>query len=243
MWYPSIVQKSVSKKKQLALLVDPDKYTEEQLSYFISLANQTMPDCILVGGSFIASSVQDTVQYIKTHSQIPVILFPGNSNHLCNGVDALLLLSLLSGRNAEFLIGQHVLSAFSIRHSGIETISTGYILIDGGCKTSVEYISNTQPIPRNKKEIVVSTAIAGELIGNKLIYLEAGSGALYPVPKNVIEAVKKSVSVPLIVGGGIQNISQAEAAYNAGADMLVVGNALEKNPDFIKELAELRNSK
>lgn len=240
MFYQGILYKKSVNQKQLALLVDPDKYSQESLALFVELAKETLPDCIMVGGSLVAGSVEQVVQYIKSHTNIPVVLFPGNSHQLCNEADALLLLSLLSGRNADFLIGQHVVAAKAIRDSGIESISTGYILIDGGCSTSVEYMSNTKPIPRDKVEIIVATAIAGELIGNRMVYLEAGSGAINPVSKEAIQAVRQAISLPIIVGGGIRTVEQAKDAYLAGADMIVVGNALEKDRFFMRDLAQIR---
>jgi phosphoglycerol geranylgeranyltransferase len=239
-FYQDIIHKKSVNQKQLALLVDPDKYSQESLSLFVELASETLPDCIMVGGSLVAGSVQQVVQFIKTHTNIPVVLFPGNSHQLCSDADALLLLSLLSGRNADFLIGQHVVAAKAIRDSGIESISTGYILVDGGCCTSVEYMSNTKPIPREKVEIIVATAIAGELIGNRIVYLEAGSGATIPISKEAIQAVRQAISLPIIVGGGIRTVEQAKQAYNAGADMIVVGNALEKDRFFMRDLAQIR---
>ena len=240
MFYQDSIHKKSVNQKQLALLVDPDKYSQESLALFVELAKETLPDCIMVGGSLVAGSVEQVVQYIKSHTNIPVVLFPGNSHQLCNEADALLLLLLLSGRNADFLIGQHVVAAKAIRDSGIESISTGYILIDGGCSTSVEYMSNTKPIPRDKVEIIVATAIAGELIGNRMVYLEAGSGAINPVSKEAIQAVRQAVSLPIIVGGGIRTVEQAKDAYLAGADMIVVGNALEKDRFFMRDLAQIR---
>lgn len=240
MFYQDSIHKKSVNQKQLALLVDPDKYSQESLALFVELAKETLPDCIMVGGSLVAGSVEQVVQYIKLHTNIPVVLFPGNNHQLCNEADALLLLSLLSGRNADFLIGQHVVAAKAIRDSGIESISTGYILIDGGCSTSVEYMSNTKPIPRDKVEIIVATAIAGELIGNRMVYLEAGSGATIPVSKEAIQAVRQAISLPIIVGGGIRTVEQAKDAYLAGADMIVVGNAIEKDRFFMRDLAQIR---
>lgn len=240
MFYQNSIHKKSVNQKQLALLVDPDKYSQESLALFVELAKETLPDCIMVGGSLVAGSVEQVVQYIKSHTNIPVVLFPGNNHQLCNEADALLLLSLLSGRNADFLIGQHVVAAKAIRDSGIESISTGYILIDGGCSTSVEYMSNTKPIPRDKVEIIVATAIAGELIGNRMVYLEAGSGAINPVSKEAIQAVRQAISLPIIVGGGIRTVEQAKDAYLAGADMIVVGNSLEKDRFFMRDLAQIR---
>jgi putative glycerol-1-phosphate prenyltransferase len=179
---------------------------------------------------------------LKDETKASVILFPGNASQFSTKADALLYLSLLSGRNAEFLIGQHITSAISIKKTNIEVIPTGYILIDGDKTSSVEYISNTRPIPRDKKEIARSTAIAGELLGMKLIYLEAGSGAVTPVPTDMIDFVSQELSLPLIVGGGIKTTEQLTAAFNAGADIVVVGNIFESNPKKISEFVEITRS-
>ena len=166
-----------------------------------------------------------------------MILFPGNNYQLCEEADALLLLSLISGRNPEYLIGQHVVAAPLIKESGIEAIPTGYLLIDGGKISTTSYITQTVPIPADKPDVAVATALAGEQLGLKLIYLEAGSGAANPVSAEMISAVKKNVSLPLIVGGGIRSGAQAEAACQAGADIIVVGNILEKAPELLMELS------
>ncbi len=234
MIYEEIRQKVAEGKKMLAVLIDPDKGISS-LSYFIQQINKFSPDFILVGGSLIFKSVEKTIETIKKECSVPVILFPGNALQFTGNVDAILYLSLISGRNAEFLIGQHVASSYAIKKSGIETLSTGYILVDGGKPTSVEYMSNTMPIPPDKSEIAVATAIAGELIGNKLIYLEAGSGALHPVPATMIASVKKNVDIPLIVGGGLRSASDIQSALQAGADIVVVGNILEKNPELLED--------
>jgi len=165
-------------------------------------------------------------------------LFPGNASQFSVHADALLYLSLLSGRNAEFLVGQHLTSAIAIKNSNIEVVPTGYLLIDGGKPSSVEYISNTRPIPRDKNEIALSTAVAGELLGMRLIYLEAGSGAEIPVPVEMIECVSAGLSLPLIVGGGIKTTEQLSAAFDAGADIVVVGNVFEKDPSRIAEFVQ-----
>ena len=241
MIYKKIQQKIAEGKKMLAVLIDPDKGISS-LPDFIQQIKAFPPDFILVGGSLIFKSVEKTIEAIKKECSIPVILFLGNALQFTDKADAMLYLFLISGRNPEFLIGQHVTSSYAIKKSGVENLSTGYILIDGGKPTSVEYMSNTMPIPPDKPEIAVATAIAGELIGNKLIYLEAGSGALHPVPANMIAAVKENTDVPLIVGGGLRTASDIQNALQAGADIVVVGNILEKNPELLEEFAKVCKS-
>ncbi len=181
-------------------------------------------------------------RFIEEETQADIVLFPGNASQFTTKADALLYLSLLSGRNSEFQIGQHITSSVAIKKSKIETIPTAYILIDGGKPSSVEYISNTRPIPRDKKEIALSTAIAGELLGMKMVYLEAGSGANIPVPKEMIECVSAGLSLPLIVGGGIKTVEQLKDAYDAGADLVVVGNIFETDMNKIKEFTQFTNN-
>ena len=207
----------------------------------IATANKAKPDFIFVGGSQLQNSVDETVVHIKSLTTIPVVLFPGNAFQLTNKADALLLLSLISGRNAEWLIGQHVQAAKAIQESALETISTGYILIDGGNTTAVERVSKTKPLQRDAIEEVVSTALAGELLGNKLIYLEAGSGAQNPVPTSLIKAVKESIHIPLIVGGGLTSTDAIKKAYEAGADIVVVGNYLETHLEKMVDFCAVRN--
>jgi putative glycerol-1-phosphate prenyltransferase len=180
--------------------------------------------------------MENLVEKLKENLTAPVVLFPGNAAQFTPKADALLNISLLSGRNAEYLISQHVVSAMAIKKSGIEVIPAAYLLIDGGCVSSVEYISNTRPIPQEKSNIAVSTALAGELLGMKAVYLEAGSGALNPVCAQMIAEVKAQISVPLLVGGGIKTPEQMQTAYNAGADMVIVGNIFEKQPEIYEQL-------
>ncbi len=233
--YENILLKS---KKQLAVLIDPDKTSGLSLQNTIAVANAAKVDFFLVGGSLLfQNSLDNCITTIKANSTIPVILFPGNALHINSKADAILLLSLISGRNADLLIGQHVQAAPLLKQANIETIATGYMLIDGGKPTTVSYISNTTPIPADKPEIAAATALAGEMLGLKSIYLEAGSGAQNPVSTAIISAVKKQINVPLIVGGGIKNAEAATAACNAGADIIVIGNATEKNPELIAEIA------
>jgi putative glycerol-1-phosphate prenyltransferase len=226
------------KGKQLAVLIDPDKTSGSDLLNTITIANNSKVDFFLVGGSLLLhDSLDSCITTIKANSTIPVILFPGNALHINAKADAVLLLSLISGRNADLLIGQHVQAAPLLKQAKIETIATGYMLIDGGKPTTVSYISNTMPIPADKPEIAAATALAGEMLGLKSIYLEAGSGAQNPVSTAIISTVKKHINVPLIVGGGIKNAEAAIAACNAGADIIVIGNATEKNPELIAEIA------
>lgn len=233
--YKTILLNKERNHKMLAVLLDPDQCQGSVLASTIAMLKSNVPDFIFVGGSHTLNSIDSLIELLKEEIKTNIVLFPGNTSQFCSNANALLYLSLLSGRNAEFLIGQHVSSAVAIKKSGIEVIPTGYILIDGGKPTSVEYISNTRPIPRDKKEIVLSTAVAAELLGMKLVYLEAGSGANNPVPSDMIEFVKAGLSLPLIIGGGIKNTSQLKEAFDAGADIVVVGNIFESLPTKISE--------
>jgi len=233
--YASILQNIANGKKMLAVLIDPDKCTNEHLQTLLPLLKEHTPNFIFVGGSQLKISFSNLIETFKKEINIPVVLFPGDVTQFSPNADALLFISLISGRNAEYLISQHVNAAIPIKKSGLEVIPTGYILIDGAKKSAVEYISNTQPIPRDKNDIALATALAGELLGMKTIYLEAGSGANMPVPLDMIQHVKSQISVPLIVGGGIKNNAQLQAAYRAGADLVVIGNVLETEPEKIEE--------
>ncbi|HEX2934061.1 MAG TPA: geranylgeranylglyceryl/heptaprenylglyceryl phosphate synthase [Bacteroidales bacterium] len=236
-FYQKIAQNKADHKKMLGVLIDPDKYTNEMLNTVMDYAQQTSVSFFLIGGSLVSKNVNDTIHYIKEKSGLPVFLFPGNLLQLCDQADGILLLSLISGRNPEYLIGNHIHAAPFLGKSGMEIISTGYMLIDTGKRTSVEYISNTFPIPNNKPDIAVATAMAGEMLGMKLIYLEGGSGAQEPVNAKIISEVKNNISIPLIVGGGIQTASQASEIINAGADCIIVGNAIESNPKLLFDIA------
>ena len=222
-------------KKRIAVLLDPDKLNNEQAKYYGEKIENSPADIILAGGSMVSNSVSEIIKAIKEVTNKPIILFPGSSSQFSEEADALLMLSLISGRNPEYLIGEHVKSAFRIKKSGMETIATGYILIDGGKPTAVQYISNTMPLPADKPDLVVATAIAGELLGLKNIYLEAGSGALNPVKKEVIKEVRKYTSLPIMVGGGMRNLDAINQAFEAGADIAVIGTAFEKNPLFFSD--------
>lgn len=222
------------KKKSFAVLIDPDKIQQQSLEKLIALGKTAQVDYWFVGGSLVVSNhLEQLVVDLKTKSEIPVILFPGSPSQVTPRADALLYLSLISGRNPELLIGQHVLSAPAVKQSGLEILSTGYMVIDGGAPTTVSYISNATPIPSNKNEIALCTALAGEMLGMKLIYMDAGSGAQKPIPAEMIQTVAAQITVPLIVGGGITTPAKAAENCKAGADLIVVGNAIEKDPGLI----------
>lgn len=227
-------------KKSIAVLVDPDKIDDmSRLHHLVNLATENCVDFFFVGGSLMASSnLAEVVHEIKKNVTIPVVLFPGNSIQIDPSADAILFLSLISGRNPELLIGQHVVAAPVLRNSRLEVIPTGYMLINSGRITSVAYISNTIPIPDDKYSLAACTAMAGEMLGLKLIYMDAGSGAEKEISSRMIAQVRKSVQVPLIVGGGINTAQKAITALESGADMIVIGNALEKDPDLLSEIAD-----
>lgn len=236
--YNSLVDKKQKGQKSFAVLVDPDKVNGQKINELATLAIAANVDYFLVGGSLIVSSnLDECVQQIKKNCDIPVILFPGSPSQISSYADALLYLSLISGRNPELLIGQHVISAPFVKQSGLEIISTGYMVIDGGAPTTVSYISNASPIPSDKNEIAMCTAMAGEMLGMKVIYMDSGSGAKRAISENMIEAVAKNVSIPLIVGGGITDPEKAYRNCKAGADVIVIGNAIEKDPSLIREMA------
>ncbi|MCH2490118.1 MAG: geranylgeranylglyceryl/heptaprenylglyceryl phosphate synthase [Flavobacteriales bacterium] len=215
-------------RKGLAILIDPDKFNASETAEFLARI-PTETTHLFVGGSTVTNGqTEATVTALKGHSKLPVFLFPGDHTQITAKADALLFLSLLSGRNAEYLVGQQVKSISRIKRSQLEIIATGYLLLDGGNESAVARVSNTRPMPQDDIDTIVNTALAGQYMGAKLIYLEAGSGAHIPVSENVIRAVKKALAIPLIVGGGIRTNSQKHAAYTAGADLVVMGTAFEK---------------
>ena len=236
--YQSIAGKKKAGKKSFAVLIDPDKVDEQKITELSDITAEANVDYLLVGGSLVISNhLDEVVKQIKRQCSIPVILFPGTPSQVSRYADALLYLSLISGRNAELLIGQHVFSAPFVKQSGLEIISTGYMVIDGGAPTTVSYISNATPIPSNKNEIAMCTAMAGEMLGMKLIYMDAGSGAERPITEAMIAGVANAIEVPLVVGGGITDPEKAYLNCKAGADVIVVGNAIEKDISLIKEIS------
>src|SRR5437870_2311116 len=236
--YNSLIERKRLGKKSFAVLIDPDKVNDEKMDHLINLVVDARVDYLLVGGSLVISNyLDDCVRLIKRSCSIPVILFPGSPSQVSKYADALLYLSLISGRNPELLIGQHVVSAPFVKQSGLEIMSTGYMVIDGGAPTTVSYISNASPLPADKNEIAMCTALAGEMLGMKLIYMDAGSGAKRPITESMIEKVAECISVPLIIGGGITEPEKAYLNCKAGADVIVVGNAIEKDESLIMQMA------
>lgn len=230
----------IEQKKALAVLIDPDK-NNDSVSYIAQLCEQNQVDFIFVGGSLLSSgNIQSTIISIKQHFSGLVYLFPGNEMMIAPEADGILFLSLLSGRNSEYLIGKHVNAAPLLVQSQLDVVSTAYILIDGGKETSVSYISNTKPIPSDKADIATATALAGQLLGFKCTYMDAGSGAINAIPAELIKKVKKHTQIPLIIGGGIRNTQNALDAYNAGADLLVIGNGVEDDSNLIETISEVK---
>ncbi len=226
-------------KSGFAVLVDPDKIAPADMPYLAELCNDAGVNYILMGGSLVVAHQLDTcIQRFKAESDIPVILFPGSPAQVTPYADALLYLSLISGRNPELLIGQHVVSAPMVKASGLEVISTGYMVIDGGAPTTVSYMSHSAPIPANKPDIALCTAWAGELQGKHVIYMDAGSGAKNPISEEMIRKVSSHIEIPLFTGGGITTPEKVYSNCNAGANIIVVGNAIERDPMLIRELAQ-----
>ena len=223
------------------MLIDPDTTPPEQLFSLAESAARIGAAAILVGGSLVCNDDFDkAIRNIKSAVEIPVVIFPGNGRQISVHADGILFMSLLSGRNPQYLIGEQVHAAPIIRKLGLESISTGYLLIESGCMTSVEFMSNTRPIPRNKPAIAVAHAQAAELMGMACIYLEAGSGAQLPVPPEMIKAISNTVSIPVIVGGGIRSTDEAVKAASSGVRAIVVGTAVEENGcDLIGEMVSV----
>ncbi len=235
--YNHILKAIQEEQKLLAVLIDPDKVVLETLPMVMNKINASIATHIFVGGSTDTyNKTENVVKAIKGETKLPVILFPGDYSHVTEEADALLFLSLISGRNSEYLIEQQVQSIPRLKNTNLEIIPTGYILIDGGVETAVQRVSNTKPMCQDNTDLIENTALAGEYSGKKLIYLEAGSGATETVAPTIIKRVKNSLSVPLIVGGGIRTKEQLEGAYLAGADLVVIGTAFEKNLSFFDHL-------
>ncbi|MBN2668016.1 MAG: geranylgeranylglyceryl/heptaprenylglyceryl phosphate synthase [Bacteroidales bacterium] len=222
-----------NKKGQLAILIDPEKYTLSHLSKLGETIENTSIDLILVGSSLSHYNYDEVLTKIRSKTQKPIVIFPGNSLQLSSRADALLNLSLISGRNPEYLIGEHVKSALYIQQSKLEVIPTAYILIDGGVRTSAEYMSHTQCIPAQKNDIILATALAGQYLGMKAVYLEAGSGAKQSISPNTIKILKQQLDIPIICGGGVRSKAEVEEKWDAGAQMVVIGTAFEENPEFL----------
>lgn len=236
--YHLLQERKLKGQKSFAVLIDPDKVNLASIEQLVALAVDARVDYFFVGGSLVISNnLDECIRQIKVSCNIPVIIFPGAPSQVSRYGDALLYLSLISGRNPELLIGQHVISAPVVKQSGLEIMPTGYMVIDGGAPTTVSYISNATPIPADKNEIALCTAMAGEMLGMKLIFMDAGSGAKRPITEMMIEKVAAGIEAPLIVGGGITNAEKAYRNCRSGADVIVVGNAIEKDASIIKEIS------
>ncbi len=236
--YQLLQERKLKGQKSFAVLIDPDKVNVARTEQLVAKAVDAKVDYIFVGGSLVISNnLDECIRQIKVSCNIPVIIFPGAPSQVSRYADALLYLSLISGRNPELLIGQHVISAPVVKQSGLEIMPTGYMVIDGGAPTTVSYISNAAPIPADKNEIALCTAMAGEMLGMKLIFMDAGSGAKKPITETMIEKVAAGIEAPLIVGGGITNPEKAYLNCRSGADVIVVGNAIEKDASLIKEIS------
>lgn len=230
------------KRKVVAQLIDPDRADDGSLVIAARHAEKTKVDLFLAGGSLTTVPVEGVIRRLKELTGIPVILFPGNLTQLTAEADAIFLLSLISGRNPELLIGNHVIAAPFLKQIRDRVIPVGYILIDCGGGTSVGYMSHTSPVPHSKNDIAVATALAGEMLGMRAIYLEGGSGAARPVAPAMIRAVREEITVPLIAGGGLDSADKVAEAFEAGADMVVIGNGIEKNPMLISEACRVRDT-
>ena len=237
----SLTKSILNKDKKIALLIDPDKAAGDSFINLLEIAKRSKVDFILVGGSLTFNDIDTLIDKIKENCEIPVILFPGTLLQLSHKADAMFLLSLISGRNPELLIGNHVIAAPFLKDMKQKLISVGYILIGCGSKTSAEYISQTEAIPADKPEIVVATAMAGEMLGMKMIYLEAGSGAKSHVPTAVVSSVRENITAPIAVGGGITNKEEVKKIFSAGADIIILGNGCEKRPELLAEACVVRD--
>ena len=241
--YNHITESKKAGKKLFALLVDPDKQDANTLISTIEKAKSVKTDFFFVGGSLLTNDSFDVcLSTLKEHSDIPVVLFPGNAMQVNDKADGILFLSLISGRNAEMLIGKQVITAPILKQSSLEVLPTGYMLIDSGKPTTASYMSNTIPIPADKNAVAACTAMAGEMLGLKLIFMDGGSGAKNPISEKMIASVSKSVDCPIIIGGGISSGKKAAANCKAGADIIVVGNAIEKDENLISEIATAINN-
>lgn len=224
----------------IAILIDPDKFkSESELLFYLEKVSYANPNLVFIGGSTVSKSdFQNCVKLAKTKISSPIVIFPGASHQLSEYADSILFLSLISGRNPDYLIGHHISSVTDLEQMNIEIIPTSYMLIDGGKKTSVEYISNTNPIPKDAFSIARKTALAGKYLGHQLLYADAGSGAKDCISEEMINTLSK-VQSPLIVGGGIRNVEQITKAHNAGANLVVIGNKIEEDIDFLLDLKKL----
>ncbi|MFM7681299.1 MAG: phosphoglycerol geranylgeranyltransferase [Bacteroidota bacterium] len=233
----STILNNIKKKRSIAILIDPEKFKLQNSDVFFDKLKIANPNFIFIGGSTVSKVDFDfCISTIKKNINFPIIIFPGASHQISPLADGILLLSLISGRNPDYLIGHHIAAAEELDEMSLEIISTSYLLVDGGKKTSVEYISQTTPLPSDQNALARRIALAGKLQGKQLTYLDAGSGANNPISSTMIEQVK-SIGSPLIVGGGIRSLDEIERCHNAGANVVVIGNAIENDIDFLLDIA------
>ena len=234
--YNDIIQSKVERQKLLAVLLDPDKLVLENVDLLISKINHSPASHIFIGGSHVTTTIlNELILKIKQNCNLPIVLFPGNPSQISDKADAILFLSLISGRNPDYLIEHQVSAVPILKQTDLEVISTGYILIESGNETAVERVSETKPLDRNNIDYIIQTAQAGEMLGNKLIYLEAGSGAELPVSFETIKKVAQNIEIPLVVGGGIVDLQGIKDSYAAGADLVVIGTAFENDMNFFNQ--------
>ncbi len=239
--YQSILKNTSNGIKMFGVLIDPDKQNAAELIKTIKVCNEVNIDFFFVGGSIITNGdLNMTCRLIKENSTIPIVIFPGSPDQISDYADAILFLSLISGRNPEFLIGSQVLAAPVLKKINLEVIPTGYLLVDCGTTTTAIYVSDTNPIPHNNAEIAANTALAGEYLGLKLTYIDGGSGAKKCISTTMISKTKGELKCPLIIGGGIRTPQAAQEIYKAGADIIIIGNGAEKNRNLITEVAEMK---
>lgn len=236
--YNNILKSKIKNQRLLAILLDPDKIVWDNLENLIYKINQSPATHIFIGGSLVENNIIDKlIVKIKQNCSLPIVLFPGNPSQISDKADGILFLSLISGRNPDYLIEHQVKAAPILKQTQLEIISTGYILVESGNETAVERVSKTKPLDRNNLDLALATAQAGEMLGNKLIYLEAGSGAKQAVPLEMIQLVSKNIQIPLLVGGGIIDLQGIQNAYDSGADLVVIGTAFENDLNFFNQNA------
>lgn len=241
--YQSILNNTKNGVKMFGVLIDPDKQNVRELIKTINICNEADIDFFFVGGSIITKGdMNKTTRLIKENTTKPIIIFPGNPDQISDYADAILFLSLISGRNPELLIGHQVTAAPLIKNTNLEVIPTGYLLVDCGTTTTAIYVSDTNPIPHSNAEIAANTALAGEYLGLKLTYIDGGSGAKKCISKEMIQTTKARISGPLIIGGGIRTPESAQEIYKAGADIIIIGNGAEKNQSLIKDVAAMKTA-
>jgi phosphoglycerol geranylgeranyltransferase len=239
----AIYNRIINSQNAIAILIDPDKFLQQNTIDFFRKLNLAQPDFIFIGGSTVSKTDFDScIVELKKNTESPLIIFPGGSHQIHEAADSILFLSLLSGRNPDYLIGHHIAAADEISKMKIEVIPTSYLLIDGGKKSSVEFVSQTTPLPHDQDSLARKIALAGMLQGKKITYLDAGSGAINTVSQSMIRQVK-TIGLPLIIGGGIRSVEQVKTIHEAGANIVVIGNRIEDDIEFLLDIANYQKNK